>query len=180
MRMPWLSAAVSIALLLRAVPSARADEVAPPAAPVAKPAPAASPLNYVVASVTTTLIFQPNQGSLQGLQYDVSPFVGFGRYVTETIALELDAGPTIVRDGDTSFSLVPAAVWSFSTHVYAAARLVVPVYHQIDLALYPGVGAIYTFKNQISLAVELNALSTIGRGKPDLSFTVTPGILYSF
>jgi hypothetical protein len=152
--------------------------VTPP--PAVTPPAAASPLNYVVASVTTTLIYQPNVGSLQGAQKDIGPVVGFGRYVTDTVALELDFGPTILQDADTVYAFVPGVVWSFSTHIYAAGRLVIPVAPKVNVALFPGVGLIHTFKNQISLTLELNVPVTVGRGEPDLGVTLTPGIVYSF
>ena len=68
--------------------------------------------------------------------------------------------------GYTGFFLVPSAVWSFSTHVYAAARFLVEADPQLDLALFPGVGGVYTFKNQISLTLELNLESSSGEGTP--------------
>jgi len=180
------SAAVIVALVLGTVTSARADEVAP-STPAAAPTPAAdppeaaaTPLNYVVASVTTTLLYKPNTGDLSGPLQDIGPVVGFGRYVTGTVALELDLGPSFTKGTYTNFVLVPGAVWSFSTHVYAAARFLVQVDPEINLALFPGVGGVYTFKNQISLTLELNLLSFIGRGKPDFGVTLTPGIVYSF
>jgi len=180
------SAAAIVALVLGTVTSARADEVAAPTAaptPAADPpapAAAATPLNYVVASVTTTLLYQPNAGDLSGPLQDIGPVVGFGRYVTDTVALEMDLGPAYAKGKYINFVLVPGAVWSFSTHVYAAARFLVQLDPEINFALFPGVGGVYTFKNQISLTLELNLLSTIGRGKPDFGVTLTPGIVYSF
>lgn len=170
--------AITAALVLGTASAARADEAAPPQA--AAPPAAASPLNYVVASVTTTLVYQPHQGSLQGWQHDVGPVVGFGRYITDEVALELDLGPTLTRGDYTSFGFVPGVVWSFSSHAYAAARLVVPVDPKLNVYLFPGFGLINTFKNQISLTLEVNLASAIGRGEPDLGITVTPGIVYSF
>jgi len=163
-----LRSLVAVTLVLGTVTSARAEQAA------------ATPLNYVVASVTTTLVYQPNVGSLQGPLKDIGPVVGFGRYVTDTVALELDLGPTFIEGDYASFAFVPGVVWSFSTHVYAAARLVVPVDPQINVLLFPGVGLIHTFKNQISLTLELNLASAVGRGDPDLGVTLTPGIVYSF
>lgn len=163
-------AITTVALLLGTATSARADD----------PASAAAPLDYVVASVTTTVFYLPNSGSSSGWQHDLSPGVGFGRYITDTIALELDLGPTFTRGDYTSFFLVPGAVWSFSPHVYAAARFVVPVDPELNFVLFPGVGLSHTFKNQMSLTLELNLASTIGRGDPDLGVTLTPGIVYSF
>jgi hypothetical protein len=168
---PWLSATatVAVAVVFVTVTPARADEPA-----------AATPLNYVVAAVGTTLAYQPNTGSASGWQHDLSPVVGFGRYVTATIALELDLGPTYIRGTYTGFALVPAAVWNFSTHVYAAARFLVPVDPKLNFALFPGVGVGNTFDNGITVFAELNASSTIGRGDPDLGLALTGGALYSF
>jgi hypothetical protein len=194
MRTLWLSSAVTVALLLGPAAFARADEVAPPApaepaavvapTPASEPAPAAetaaSPLNYVAASVTTTLFFQPNTGSSSGWQHDVGPVVGYGRYVTPTIALEMDFGPSYVRGDYANFVLVPAAIWSFSTHFYAAARFLVQLDPRLDLALFPGVGAAYSFPNNITITLEVNVPSFVGRGKPDLGITLTPGITYAF
>src|SRR4051812_18059125 len=111
MRMPRPSVAATIALILGTVSTARADEVAPPAAaapepaaavaPEPAPAPAAAaeaaPLNYVVAAATTTLFFKPNTGDASGWQHDVGPVVGYGRYLTPTVAVELDLGPAFAR-----------------------------------------------------------------------------------
>jgi hypothetical protein len=166
-------------LVLGTVTFARADEIASPAAPA--PTPAASPLNYVGAGAATTLFHKPNSGPASGWQEDIAPVVGYGRYITNTIALELDLGPSFVRgSGYSGFFLVPAAVWSFSTHFYVAARFLVEADPQIDFALFPGIGAIYTFPNQVGLGLELNLESFIGRGNPGFAVVVTPGIEYSF
>ncbi len=172
--------AATVALLLGIVTSARADEVSPAPTAAPEPAPAATPLNYLTVAATTTLFHQPNSGSASGWQKDIGPVVGYGRYVTDTVALELDLGPSFASgSGYTGFFLVPAAVWSFSTHVYAAARFLVEVDPEIDLALFPGIGGVYTF-NQISVTLELNLESFVGRGKPDFAVALTPGIVYSF
>lgn len=172
--------AATIALLLGTVSSARADEVTPAPAAAPEPAPAATPLNYLTVAATTTLFHKPNSGSASGWQEDIGPVVGYGRYVTDTVALELDLGPSFVRgSGYTGFFLVPAAVWSFSTHVYAAARFLVEVDPEANFALFPGIGGVYTF-NQISLTLELNLESFVGRGEPDFAVALTPGIVYSF
>ena len=177
MSMPRSSVVIAVVLVLGTVTSARAGDPAPPAAAE----PEATPLNYVVASATTTLFHKPNSGLVSGWQEDIGPVVGYGRYVTDTIALEMDLGPSFVRGtGYSGFFLVPAAVWSFSTHVYAAARFLVELDPQADFALFPGIGGIYTFPNQISLTLELNLESFIGRGNPDFAIALTPGIVYSF
>ena len=181
------SVVIAVALVLGTVTFARADEPASPAAPapapapLAVPAPEASPLNYVGASATTTLFHKPNSGPASGWQDDIGPVVGYGRYVADTIALELDLGASFVRgSGYSGVFLVPGAVWSFSTHFYAAARFLVEVDPQFDFALFPGIGGIYTFPNQISLGLELNLESFIGRGNPGFAVALTPGIEYSF
>ncbi len=163
-------ALLPIALVLATATHAHADE-APPAA---------TPLNYVVASIGTTLVYQPNTGSASGWQEDLAPNVGFGRYVTDTIALELDLGPTYVSGDYASFTLIPGVVWSFSTDLYAAARFLVPIDPQVNFALFPGVGVLHTFASGISVFAELNVASTIGRGHPDLGGALTGGALYSF
>lgn len=175
--MPRPSVVVAVVLVLGTVTFARADEIASPAAPT----PAASPLNYVGAGTATTLFHKPNSGPASGWQEDIAPVVGYGRYITNTIALELDLGPSFVRgSGYSGFFLVPAAVWSFSTHFYVAARFLVEADPQIDFALFPGIGAIYTFPNQVALGLELNLESFIGRGNPGVAVVLTPGIEYSF
>jgi hypothetical protein len=185
MFMPRPSVVVAVVLVLGTVTFARADEpaslAAPAPGPPAAPASEASPLNYVGVGTATTLFHKPNSGPASGWQQDIAPVVGYGRYVTHTIALELDAGPSFVRgSGYSGFFLVPAAVWSFSTHFYVAARFLVEADPQIDFALFPGIGGIYTFSNQISLGLELNFESFIGRGSPGFAVALTPGIEYSF
>lgn len=175
MSMPRSSVVIAVVLVLGTVTSARADE----------PAPAATPLNYVVASVGTTLFYQPNSGSSSGWQHDISPSVGYGRYVTDTITLELDLGPTITRGSYAGFTFIPGIAWMFSTHVYVAARLLVPVDPKVDFALAPGVGVADTgvpdtFQDGISVFAELNVSSNVGRGNPDLGVTLSAGALYSF
>jgi hypothetical protein len=181
MSMPRPSVVISTVLVLGTVTFVRADEPASPAAPAPAPAPEASPLNYVGAGVATTLFNKPNSGPARGWQENIGPVIGYGRYVTHTIALEMDLGPSYVRgSGYSGFFFVPGAVWSFSTHFYAAARFLVEADPQIDFALFPGIGGIYTFSNQVALGLELNLESFIGRGNPGLAVVVTPGIEYSF
>lgn len=191
MRMPWLPAAITVALVLGTVSFARADEVAPPPAappttepavapaPAPEPAAAASPLNYVVAAATTTLFNKPNSGDATGWQHDIGPVVGYGRYLTPTVAVEMDLGPSFVRGSYAGFYLVPGAVWNFSTYVYAAARFLVQVDSEVNLYLFPGIGGVYTF-DKISVTLEMNLSSNVGRGKPDFSVALTPGVVYSF
>ena len=184
MSMPRSSVVAAVVLVLGTVTSARADEPAPapapaPAAPAASAA-AASPLNYVTVAATTTLFHKPNVGPASGWQEDIGPVVGYGRYVTDTVALELDIGPSFVHgSGYSGLFLVPSAIWGFSTHVYAAARVLVELDPQADLALFPGIGGVYTF-DRLSVTLELNLESFVGRGKPDFAVALTPGLVYAF
>jgi hypothetical protein len=158
----------AIAALVLGTGDARADEAAP------------APLNYVVVGVGTTAVHRPSGGPVGSWQHDVSPSVGFGRFVTATIALELDIGPTLVRGDYAGTSLVPGVVWAFSSYAYAAARVVVPVDPEVNLGLYPGAGLTYTFQNGIAIFAEGNVFSTVGRGAPDLGMALSAGALYSF
>lgn len=157
----------AIAALGLGTGDARADDVA-------------SPLNYVVMGVGTTPVHRPSSGPVNGWQHDVSPSAGFGRFVSATIALEVDIGPTFVRGDYAGASLVPGVVWAFSSHVYAAARFVVPVDPEVNLGLYPGVGLTHTFHNGIGIFAEGNAFTYVGRGSPDLGVAMSAGALYSF
>jgi hypothetical protein len=75
---------------------------------------------------------------------------------------------------------VPGLVWSFSPHVYAAARFQVPLDPETHFGLFPGVGVIRTFKNGISPLLEVNASSYVGRGPADFGVAITIGVLYAF
>jgi hypothetical protein len=138
------------------------------------------PPNYVAAFLGTTPVYKPHGGAWDGFQHDLTGLVGYGRYVSGTVALELDFGPTYVRRRYASFTLVPGVVWSFSPRFYAAARFLVPVDPEWNFGLFPGVGVIHTFKNGLSPLVEVNLSSYVGRGKPDFGVAVTVGVLYSF
>ena len=161
------AAPAGVVLVLLGVASASAAE------------PAASPPNYAAAMVGTTLAYRPHGGAWDGLQSDVSPMMGYGRYVTRTVALELDAGPTFVKGRYASFGLVPGLVWTFSGHAYVAARFLVPADPETNFGLFPGVGAFRTF-GRYSPYMELNLSSYVGRGHPDLGVSLTAGVLISF
>ncbi len=161
-------AAVAIAVLLLGAGDARADDDAP------------TPLNYVVVGIGTTAVHRPSGGPVGGWQHDISPSVGYGRFVTGTIALELDIGPSYVRGDYAGASLVPGVVWAFSEYAYAAVRFVVPVDPELDLGLYPGAGLVHTFQNGIGVYAEGNVFSYVGRRTPDLGLALSAGALYSF
>jgi len=139
-----------------------------------------TPLNYVVVGVGSTAIHRPPGGPVGGWQHDVAPSVGYGRFVSETIALELDIGVAFVRGEYASTSLIPGVVWAFSSYAYAAARFVVPVDPEVNLGLYPGAGLTHTFHNGIGVFAEGNVFSNVGRGNPDLGVALSAGVLYSF
>jgi hypothetical protein len=147
---------------------------------VAMPVRADPPPNYAAAFAGTTVAYHPPGGPFQGFQHDLTGLVGVGRFVSRTVALELDLGPTWTRGDYTSFALVPGIVWAFSPHVYAAARFIVPVDPEPNLALFPGVGVIFTFKDRISPLLEVNVSSYVGKGDPDFGVAVTVGVLVAF
>lgn len=138
------------------------------------------PPNYVAAFAGTTLAYRPPGAGWNGAQSDLVLTGGAGRYVSRSIALELDLGPTLVREKYASFSLVPGVVWTLSPHVYLAARFPVAVDPEVAVFAGPGVGLSHTFANGLSPILELNAVTRLGHGKPDLGLTLTLGLLYSF
>ena len=138
------------------------------------------PPNYVAAFAGTTAAYRPPGGSWEGAQSDLILTAGAGRYVSRTWALELDLGPTLVKESYASFSLVPGVVWSFSPHAYLSARFPVAVDPEWALYAAPGFGLSHTFANGLSPILEVNAVTRLGHGKPDLGLTVTLGLLYSF
>ena len=125
------------------------------------------------------LLLNTEGGPWDGFQSDASPLVGYGRYVRTTVALELDLGPTFVKGRYSSFGLVPAVVWTFSSHAYLAARFLVPVDPESNFGLFPGVGVFRTY-GRYSPYVELNLASYVGRGHPDFGVSLTAGVLISF
>lgn len=140
----------------------------------------AAPPNYVVVGFGTTAIHRPSGGPVSGWQHDITPSVGVGRFVSETIALELDVGAGFVRGDYAGTSLVPGVVWAFSSYAYAAARFVIPVDPEVNLGLFPGVGLTYTSEYGIGVFAEGNVFSNVGRWNPDLGVAVSAGVLYSF
>jgi hypothetical protein len=149
------------------------------AAPGRAAEPAAPPPNYAALMVGTTVAYRPEGGPWDGFQSDLTPMAGYGRYVTTTVALELDLGPTFVKGRYSSFGLVPAVVWTFSSHAYLAARFLVPVDPESNFGLFPGVGVFRTY-GRYSPYVELNLASSVGRGHPDFGVSLTAGVLISF
>jgi hypothetical protein len=166
---PWVARAclLAAAALIAASPS-RAEEPAPPL-----------PSNYVAEFLGTMLAYRPEGGPWGGWQHDATPLLGYGRQLTPTLALELDAGPTFLRGDYSSFSLTPGLVWSFSPHAYAAARFIVPVDPETNFVLFPGIGLCHAFGHVMPI-LELNVSSAVGRGHPDLGVSLTAGLLVFF
>ncbi len=140
---------------------------------------ASSPPNYVASFVGTTLGYRPHGGDWDGWQHDVTLQLGYGRQLRPTLALELDAGPTLVRGSYSGFSLTPGLVWSALPNLYLAARFAVPVDPQTNLVLLPGVGVCRPF-GRVMPTLELNVSSAVGRGHPDLGLSLTAGLLVFF
>ena len=137
------------------------------------------PPNYAALMIGTTVAYRPNGGPWDGFQSDVSPMVGYGRYLSKSVALELDLGPTYVKGSYTSFTLVPAVVWTFSSHAYLAGRFLVPVDPESNFGLFPGLGVFRSF-GRYSPYVEVNLSSYVGRGHPDFGVSLTAGVLIAF
>ncbi len=140
---------------------------------------ASLPSNYVAGFVGTSLAYRPPGGPWDGWQHDVTPVLGYGRQLTSTVALELDAGPTFVHGSYSGFSLTPGVVWSVHPNLYLAARFIVPVDPETNLVLFPGVGLARAF-GRVMPILELNLSSEVGRGDPDLGFSLTAGVLVFF
>jgi hypothetical protein len=140
---------------------------------------APAPANYVAGFVGTSPGYRPPGGPWDGWQHDVSPLLGYGRQLSPTVALELDAGPSYVHGSYSSFSLTPGLVWSVHPNVYLAARFIVPVDPETNLVLFPGVGVCRAF-GRVMPILELNVSSAVGRGDPDLGLSLTAGILVFF
>jgi hypothetical protein len=156
------------AALAIAASSSRAEEPPPP-----------GPANYAAEFLGTTLAYRPPGGPWDGWQRDATPLLGYGRQLTPTLALELDAGPTFVRGEYSSFSLTPGLVWSFSPHAYAAARFVVPIDPETNFVVFPGIGVCHSF-GRVMPTLELDVSSAVGRGHPDLGVSLTAGVLVFF
>ena len=138
-----------------------------------------APPNYAAVFAGTTTAYRPQGGSFGGWQHDLTGLLGYGRFVSRTVALELDLGPTWVRGDYASFAFVPGLVWCFDSHAYVAARFIVPVDPELNLVLFPGVGLTHAF-GRFSPILEVNLSRTVGRGRPDLGVAVTAGLLVAF
>ena len=129
--------------------------------------------------VGTTMAYRPHGGEVAGPQSDLTPMVGVGLLVRADLALELDAGPTMVDGEYAAFALMPGAVWLFDPHVYAAGRVSVVVDPEPNLALFPGLGLTHAFDSGLAPFVEANVFSYVGRGDPDLGAALTVGATFT-
>ena len=142
-------------------------------------APADPPRNYVAGFLGTSLGYRPPGGAWEGWQHDLTPLAGYGRQLSATVAIELDLGPTFVRDRYAGFSLTPGVVWAFHPNIYFAARFIVPVDPEANLMLFPGLGLCRAF-GRVMPTLEVSLSSAVGRGDPDLGVSLTAGILVFF
>lgn len=138
------------------------------------------PPNFAAFFTATTVAFRPAEGAWEGAQSDLVLTAGLGRFVTKTLALELDLGPTFVHGNYASFSLVPGVVWAFSPHAYLAARCAISVDPETAVYAAPGIGLSHTFASGLTPLLEVNFVARVGNGPPDRGVTVTAGLLYSF
>jgi hypothetical protein len=138
------------------------------------------PPNFFTALASTTVAYHPNGGSWDGSQHDLTLSLGYGRYFTKTLAFELDLGPTWIDGEYASFSFMPGLVWAFDPHVYLAARFIVPVDPEWNFAVAPGLGLTHVFGNGMAPYLEVNAISYVGKGDPDLGIGVTLGVTIAF
>ena len=132
---------------------------------------------YGVGLVGSTLAYRPQAGPWDGFQHDLSANLGVGRFAGAKWAFELDLGATWVRGEYVSAALTPGVLYSFHPNFYAAARFIVPFDPETDLVLFPGVGAIYTFKNGLAPLIEVNLARSLDRR--DLGLAVTVGLLFN-
>jgi hypothetical protein len=140
---------------------------------------AAAPANYVAGFLGTTVAYRPPDAGWDGWQRDATGLLGYGRYVSPRLALELDLGPTYVRGDYASFALVPGAVWIATPNLYLAARFVVPVDPETRFVMFPGVGVSRSF-GRVTPIVEVNLSRTLSGGKADLGVALTVGVLLTF
>jgi hypothetical protein len=164
---------LSLSLLL-ALPASAENQVS--AGPPSESAPSA---NYVTVMAGTTLAYLAPEAPISGPVGDVTPMVGYGRYLTPTLAVELDFGPTFTSGG-TSYTLSPGVVWAFSQTFYAAVRLLIALHPTPNFGFFPGLGATWVLPHGFSLFSEVNVATMVAQGPPDLGLSLTVGTAYSF
>jgi hypothetical protein len=167
-----IAASAALAISVSSASAAPANTV--PATP--EPTSAAY---YAAALFVTTVAYHPFHAPIEGPQGDVTGQLGIGRILTPSVALELDVGATVANGELAAVTLVPGVVWTLHPALYAAARLVVPVSPEMNFGLSPGFGVMHGFENGITPVLELDAISMIGRGQPDLGIALVVGALYN-
>lgn len=143
---------------------------------------AAPPSNYVGALAGTTLAYRPPGGPADGPQGDLSLALGVGRQLRPDLGVELDVGPVFVEGELVALAVVPGVIYGFRPNLYAALRvLVLPPLLDNDrwnLGLAPGIGGYWPAV--VTPTLELNAVSLVGQGDPDVGLSITAGALYFF
>ncbi len=134
-----------------------------------------SPQNYVTAVLGTTLLYRLERRlTFSGWQKDIGPAIGYGRLVTPTIAVELDAGVVFIKDKYSTTLLVPGVLWSFDPRLRRGAGPG-PRRSADQPRAVPGIGVVQSFSNGIGVSLELNLSSTIGRGEARFRSAAEPG-----
>jgi hypothetical protein len=133
-----------------------------------------------VALFASTLVYRPPGGTFEGPQKDISPTLGAGYFLTETLAIELDVGPTLVSGKYTAFGLRPALLWNFHWFMYVAARFIVPVDPEPNFVVLPAFGVTHTLAEGIAPFFEVGLGSAVGRGDPDFGLVHQLGLTYLF
>lgn len=170
---------LAVLALMLAVP-AFAEEAAAPAAEA--PTAAEKPPPYLAAMVNTTLMYMAPGSPVLGPLGDITPSLGFGLFITETLALEIDVNLTLVPTVSPMqlyLALQPGIVWAFHPNFYAALRVPVYVYPAFNVGIVPGFGGTMVFGRWAPF-IEFNPIATfVGAGKPDFGIGITVGTLFN-
>jgi hypothetical protein len=148
--------------------------------PKATKAAAIAQANYLIAASGTTLLYQAAQKPLAGPQGDVSPEIGYGRFLTDSFALEFLASASFGGGNPTSLSLAPGGMWMLSESVYTGGWAVVSVRPKVDVALAAGIGGMLSISDRIAAFAEADLISALSHGSPDAALGVMAGAFYSF
>jgi hypothetical protein len=163
------------AILAVGAANARADshEVSAGAAPF-------QPSVYLAAMTGTTLAYRaPAADGFAGPQRDVTPMAGFGVLAGEHLAVELDAGPTLV-DGDyAGFSLAPSVIRLLGAHAYVVAGVAFVVDPEPNIGLLSGFGLTHAFDSGLAPFLTASVISNVGQGDPDLGLALTAGATFT-
>ncbi len=163
------------AILVLGAATARADSPV-----LSTDAPGFQPSGYLAAMTGTTLAYRaPDAGGFAGLQHDITPMAGVGVVAHERLAVELDAGPTLV-DGDyVAFSLVPSLISPLGKHAYAVAGVAFVVDPQPNVGLVAGLGVTHAFDSGVAPFLTTTVISNVGQGDPDLALALTAGATFT-